>query len=262
MSDYTSIASLVDSISIDDVEQYAAMFMYQGFSPEMVFQHLHNIKTTKNISTADFKNDIKVLVLMGAIMGNYNTNNSGKISTEGKDRGDSLMLKYDLKMGGLEGNKKAVNLPRIMSAFPILSSKMTIRCHPREYNGVFSSQLLPDFFKSPVSPSLIPKSMSQEIKTGLMALCNAYLAEQTMAIKGMTSGKDAYNLQWKFTQISHKSPVPSDEERREYMKGISFKYDTMSQIITILNSALGGQTSSALVMPSRQALTKAGLQVS
>jgi hypothetical protein len=260
MSDIASIVSLVDGISVSDVEQFAAMFMYQGFSPDMVFQHLHKVKITKNISNVDFQNDIKIIVLMGAIMGNYNSNNSNKISTEGKDRGDQLMTKYDLQAGGIAGNKKAVNIPRVLSAFPILASKMTIKVSPREYSGVFSSQFLPAFFKTPVSPSLIPRGFPQNIKTFLMSMCNAYLTEQTMAIRNMSGPKEAYNLQYKFTEISFKSPVPSEEERSQYIKKITMNYDDMEKVLKIINETFTS-TAGALLMPSRAALQKTGIQI-
>jgi hypothetical protein len=259
MSDLTSIIALVEGLEISDVEQFAAMFMYQGFSPELVFNHLHEIKKTKNISNSEFQNDIKVLILMGAIMGNYNDNNSNKISPEGKDKGDSLMLKYDLRKGGIGGNKKAVNIPRILSAFPIITSKMTLKCSPREYNGIYSSNSLSNFFKTPVSPSLIPRKLPQEVKTFMLHMCNAYLAEQTMAIRNMSTGLEAYKLQWRFTEISHKSPVPSDEERQQYIKGITFDYSTLSNVVSVINTQHAG-TSGALVVPSKAVLLKAGLQ--
>jgi hypothetical protein len=234
--------------------------MYQGFSPQLVHEHLQAVKQSKNISNTQFQSDMKMIILIGVIMGNYNDNNSNKITDQGKQSGDALMMKYELKKGGISQEKKVVNVPRVMAAFPIMTSKIALMVNPREYSGVYNSNLLPNFFKVSVSPSLIPRNLPSEVRMFLLNMCNVYLAEQTMAIRNMSNALEAYNFQWRYTEISHKSTEPSDDERTSHLLSFVLSYESMRIVTEIVNEKHKG-TAGVLRIPGITSFTKAGLNI-
>jgi hypothetical protein len=258
MAELQLISTLVNSMEATNLEQYAAIFMYQGFSPDLVFEHLAKIKKEKNISNSEFQGDMKSLIIMGIIMGNYNDNNSNKINPEGKVQGDMLVVKYDLKKGGIGTEKRAVNIPRILAAFSLVTSTFVLQLPPRNYSGVYNADSLNLFFKTSVCPSLIPKTFGQEVLTIFLHLCNSYLTEQTMAIRNMQNAKEAYNYQWRYTNVSHKSSVPAEEERKKHIRKITFSYAVLSDVVKNINTR-HADTSAALKMPTREMFLKEGI---
>jgi len=257
MADSIQVQSLVNKIDVDDLAAFTALFMYQGFSPEMVFAHFAKILKEKGIENEEFQTDVKTLLVMGVIMGNYNSNNSSKISDEGKVKGDTLMAKYELKMGGIGKDRKKVNLPRIMAAFPIITTKISLGCPPRNYGGAFGADGLSAVMKTSVFPSLIPSTLPKSITSALLVAANAYATEQTMAISKQKDVKATYAAQLKFTEISYHSSVPSVKDRKSYIKTVEISHGALSTVISTASEILGAK----VPMPTKDDMSKANLKM-
>lgn len=231
MSDIDTIDKLVSSISLKGIGEIAALFMYQGFSPEMVMEHLAKVKAEGNISDSDFQRDIQSLIIMGAVMGNYNEHNSGKISEEGKKKADTLMQKYGLKKGGIGSDKRQVNIPRLLAAFPIATTRVLMKCPSRSYTNAFECNSLPTFLKNPVFPSLIPGSLDTILKAALSVVATCYSAEQTMALKKMTDASQAYEQQKQYTEIAFNSSRPTTIERQQFLRQLQFPVSNINTVL-------------------------------
>lgn len=230
MSHLAKIVELVESVSLEDVHEFASLFMYQGFNPEHVMEHLHKIKEEKNISDSDFGRDIKTIIVMGLIMGNYNAHNSKKISDDGKTKADALINKYHLKAGSLEGDRRAVNVPRVMATFAVATSRLASRVTPKDYGGELGAHSLPNCMKVSVFASLVPRRLPADIKTALCTLYTAYTTEQTLAISKETNVLKAWNSQMRFTDISYKSSVPKDSDRERHLHSMAFNYEGFRKV--------------------------------
>lgn len=244
-------------MTIDNLSQFIALFMYQGFSPELVFQHLSKIKTNKNIENSEFLNDMRSLVVMGVVMGSYNSHNSTKISEDGKRAGDALVSKYELKMGGVGKDRRAVNIPRILAAFPTITVSVTLKCPARNYGGPFSADVLPRCMKTAVFPSVVPKTLNSEVVKYLLLASTCYTAEQTMAISKFSDPAAAIANQMRYTEISYGSNVPSDKERLEFIRGLEFSYESLVTVWNKYNEV----TKKAVTIPSKDVFTAAGLRM-
>jgi len=239
MSDFQVVEQLVNGIGIGGLGEFIALFMYQGFSPELVFKHLTEVKTKKNISDSEFTHDMKTIIVMGVIMGNFNDHNSERIAEEGKTKGNALMAKYDLKKGSLGTQKKAVNVPRIIAAFPSTSHRVFMSCSAKNYNGPFSANSLQQELKSPVFPAIIPQGLDKALKKMLMAAHTCYSAEQTMALSKTGDAKAAYTQQIAYTDIAHNSTVPSEAERVTLFGKITVNKKTIGEVLLKLKEIVG-----------------------
>lgn len=260
MSNIDVVTSLVKEMDVGDVSAFTALFMYQGFNPEMVFAHLAKVKESKNLSNETFLTDIKTLMVIGAVMGNYNETNSKKISEEGKTKGDSLMVKYELKKGKIGMDKRAVNIPRIMAAFPVISTRITIKCSPRNYGGAFGADQLPNCMKTSVFPSLIPRNLPSLISKSLLLASCCYTSEQTMTITRGKEGADPaliFQEQIKYTDVSFKSSVPSSNERAAAMKEFEFKYEGLIAVLKKYTEI----TKDAISVPDMATFQNSGIRV-
>lgn len=257
MSDSAAIKALVDAMTVGDLSQFIALFMYQGFSPEMVFAHLAKIKKDKNIDSSEFGNDMRSLVVMGVIMGSYNDHNSTKISEDGKRAGDALMEKYDLKKGGVGKDRRAVNLPRIVAAFPIFTINVVLKSPARNYGGPFSADLLPACMKTAVFPSVVPKSIDGNVVKYLLLASTCYTAEQTMAISRFSDAGAAVKNQTRYTEISFNSSMPTDSERVKFIRTLEFSYNALNTVWSKYKDI----TQKGVSPPSQAEFTAAGLRM-
>lgn len=256
MSDNQEILNLVNSLGLTDIADVAQQFLYQGFSPEMVLRHLAKIKKEKNISNVDFQRDIKTILAIGVVMGNFNDHNSGRIADEGKTIGEGLFTKYAMKKGSIGNEKKAVTIPRMLATFPIVTTKIMIQIGPKSYNNHFYCSSLPNFMKSGVFPSLIPSELSAPVKAVLMTISTCFTTEQSMVISNLKDAVSTFELQKKFTVVSHQSTVPSEEERVAFFKELRFDFSAMEKIITRHKEVIKG---SEVNMVAKEAMSAAGL---
>jgi len=256
MSDHNAIANLVNDMEIGDVSEFISMFMYQGFNPEMVHAHFAHIKHKKAISNEHFIADLRSLVIVGVMMGNYNDHNAGKISESGKSSADSLYVKYELHKGAVGVNKKAVTLPRILAAFPVVTIRITLKCSPRNYNGVFGANALPHAMKTQVFPSVIPHTLNREITTVLLLASACYTTEQTITISNLkTNPVEVIKDQMKYTEVSFNSSVPSERERQAIFKTLHLQHDSIASVV----QQYAKLTGVAVSMPSHEAFQAAGI---
>lgn len=243
-------------MAIDDIGDFISMFMYQGFNPEMVHAHFAHIKHKKAISNEHFIADLRSLIIVGVMMGNYNDHNSGKIQESGKSAADALYVKYELHKGSVGTNKKAITLPRVLASFPIVTIRITLKCSSRNYNGVFSANALPHAMKTQVFPSVIPRTMRSDVLKVLLIASACYTTEQTITISNMKGEpKDIIKEQMKYTQVSFSSSVPSDRERETFFKTLHIPHSAVATVI----EAYTKESGIAVVMPSHEDFRAAGI---
>lgn len=255
MSDSETIYRLVAEIGVGDVESIASAFLYQGFSPELVLKHLAKIKESKGISSSQFSIDIKTLVTIGVVMGNYNEHNSARISDDGKIQGDALIAKYELKKGSIGNEKKAVTIPRIVATFPIFAVKIMQVIGTKTYNNYFGCSSLPPFMRTGVFPSLIPSTVDTAVRNILMLVCACFTTEQSMVISKQNA-KTAMETQKKFAIVSYQSSVPKDDERQRFFSTLRFNYDVLARVVDKYCKETG---ESATILP-KEVMQQGGVQ--
>jgi len=178
---------MVSDAATTGVEDFLIQFAYEGFNPEMVWAHMKNIIDAKGINDQEFLKDMVAIITLGALKGNYTARNAAKISDAGRTKANALYKKYNMKMGSLGDDRKAIILPRVMSAFPEMTSKIILKSPPRDFGEEMS--FLPLIMKSPVFPTLIPKELPQPIIDVFMWLYALYSGHQTVAISNQRFSK-------------------------------------------------------------------------
>ncbi|QVL22809.1 nucleocapsid, partial [Wardell virus] len=207
LSGYT----MISSADTTGVEEFSTLFAYEGFNPEMIHEHFAKVITEKGIGESEFVADMRALITLGAMKGNYTMKNAGKISEAGRTKADGLYKKYNMKQGSLGGDKKAIILPRVLSAFPELTTKVILRTPPRDFGT--KTTRLPKFIKNPVFPSLIPKSANGDVVKTLLWLYTVYSAEQSLVISQEKNFDAAFSAQKQFVTIAFNSTVPDEVTR-------------------------------------------------
>lgn len=210
------VYDMISSASTDGMDEFLTMFAYEGFNPEMVHRHFASIMESQGISQGEFVNDMRALITLGALKGNYTMRNSGKISEAGKAKADLLYSKYRMKIGSLGGDKKAIILPRVLSAFPELTTKVILRSPDRNFGTITNG--LPKLFKNPVFPALVPHGLSNKVVDTLLWIYTVYSAEQSMAISTVKDFGDAFTAQKQFVTIAYNSTHPVEPTRVRMMK--------------------------------------------
>lgn len=211
MSTANSVYNMVASADTSGIEQFTTLFAYEGFNPEMVHEHFSKIISDKNISSEEFINDMRALITLGAMKGNYTLRNAGKISESGRAKADALYKKYQLKQGSLGNDKKAIILPRVLSAFPELTTKVIMKVPDRDFGSLTNK--LPRFMKNPVFPALIPKKLDGDAVSTLLWLYSVYSAEQSLVISEIKDLDKAFSTQKGFAVIAFNSNVPPEATR-------------------------------------------------
>jgi hypothetical protein len=234
MSDITKIYDMVSDADTSGVEDLIIAFAYEGFNPEMVWQHMKTIRDKKGIADIEFINDMRAIITLGVMKGNYTHRNAAKISDAGRDKADGLYKKYEMKVGSLGGDKKAIILPRVMSAFPELTTKIVLKAPPRDFGE--ETAFLPLIMKSPVFPTLIPKDLPQDVIDIFIWLYSLYSGYQTMAISQIGNLNDAIAVQRPYITISFNSHVPYGANRTKMFKAqINELVDAVSKSKDITN---------------------------
>lgn len=216
MSSGQMVYDLLSAASTEGLEEFVTIFAYEGFNPEMVHQHFANIMEKLGMGKDEFLGDMKALITLGAMKGNYTLRNAGKISDQGRKKADSLYKKYELKQGGLGGDKKAIILPRVLSAFPELTTKVIRRTPDRDFGTNTSN--FPRIMKNPVFPSLVPKSLPGPAAKTLLDLYTVYSADQSLAISQEKDFATAFSVQSQFVTIAFNSSVPVESVRIAMIK--------------------------------------------
>lgn len=211
MATALSVYTMISSADTTGVEEFSTLFAYEGFNPEMIHEHFAKILREKGIGESEFVGDMRALITLGAMKGNYTMKNAGKISEAGRNKADGLYKKYNMKQGSLGGDKKAIILPRVLSAFPELTTKVILRTPPRDFGT--KTTKLPKFIKNPVFPSLIPKSANGEVIKTLLWLYTVYSAEQSLVISQEKDFNAAFSAQKQFVTIAFNSSVPDEVTR-------------------------------------------------
>jgi len=231
MASASSVYDMISGASTEGVDSFFVMFAYEGFNPEMVHAHFAGILASKGISNNEFIEDMRALITLGAMKGNYTLRNAGKISDVGRAKADSLYKKYILKQGGLGGDKKAIILPRVLSAFPEMTTKVIMKAPSRDFGT--QTSFLPKIMKNPVFPSLVPKSLPGDCAQTLLYLYTVYSADQSLAISQVKDFQEAFDVQKQFVTIAFNSSVPVEATRIKMLKA------QMEEVIQAISSGKG-----------------------
>lgn len=228
----TQFEDLFRNVEITVSEDLAASFMYEGFNADQIMQHLMGMKMKNNVGDAAFVRDIVDIITLGAIMGNYNSNNKTKISEDGRRSADKLMVKYALQEGGAQGNRKIVNVPRVMATFPDITVTVISKVpFERNYGNQFLCIDLPKFMKTSVFPAIIPKRLNVSVKKVLLIASTCYSAEQTMALRNSDDAVAAFGAQKRFTQLSHDSAFPKQSVREAILQTFEFDFVAIMRVV-------------------------------
>lgn len=214
--DASVVYNLISKSKAGDLSDYFSLFAYEGFNPDMVHKHFASVLADSKISNAEFIDDMRALITLGAMKGNYTMRNAGKISEKGRVKADELYKKYSLKQGSLGTDKKAITLPRVLSAFPELTTKVILKAPPRNFGP--HTTFLPNIMKNPVFPSLIPYAIGDLAAATLLYLYNVYSAEQATVISQTKDIGNAFTAQKQFITIAYNSSVPPQPIRVATMK--------------------------------------------
>lgn len=211
MTTASLVYNMVSAADTAGVEDFSTLFAYEGFNPEMIHEHFAKLIDSKGISHPEFLNDMRALITLGAMKGNYTLRNAGKISDAGRAKADSLYKKYEMKQGPLGGDKKAIILPRVLSAFPELTTKVILKVPARDF-GTYTVRL-PKIMKNPVFPALVPKTLDTHTAQTFLWLYTVYSAEQSLVISQVSDFNVAFSAQSQFVTIAFNSSVPTETAR-------------------------------------------------
>jgi hypothetical protein len=213
----SSVYDLVAGANSSGIDELFILFAYEGFNPEMVHEHFAKILTEKSITKDEYLKDLKALITLGAMKGNYTLRNAGKISDAGRAKADALYKKYNMKVGGLGTDRKAIILPRVLSAFPELTARIILKAPPRDFGT--QTGHYPKIMKNPVFPALVPKTLPGRCARALLYLYCVYSAHQSLAISQEKDYKAAFDAQMPFITIAFNSSVPPEKTRIAMLKG-------------------------------------------
>lgn len=255
MTTAADVYTLISTSDSSGMEEFTTLFAYEGFNPEMVHLHFAKLLDSKSISQEEFLKDMKALITLGAMKGNYTMRNAGKISEAGRTKADSLYKKYNMKQGSLGGDKKAIILPRVLSAFPELTTKVILKAPPRDF-GIKTAKL-PRVIKNPVFPSLLPKSLDSSAVATLLWLYTVYSAEQSIVISQEKNFNAAFSIQKQFVTIAFNSSVPPEATRVKMLMG---QIDEVVQAVSDFSGMTDGDVPANRVGAAevRASITKLG----
>nr|QYF49560.1 MAG: nucleocapsid [Hainan phenui-like virus 7] len=211
MSSAEEIYAIISSTDASDIDEFVTLFAYDGFNPEKVHAHFADVLKRKSISSTTFINDMRALITLGALKGNYTRRNQGKMTDEGREAADELFSKYEMKMGALGEDRSAIILPRVLAAFPELTTKVIMKAPPRNFGHL--TQGLPRIMKNPVFPALVPHSLDNSVARTFLWLYTVYSAEQSLQISQLTVLEEAFTAQKQFVTIAFNSTCPKENTR-------------------------------------------------
>jgi hypothetical protein len=227
--DRTAIERILTLLSKKDITTLKSedfdKFQYQGFDPFKIVQSLLEVKNQKNLSDADFENDVITMIAIGLIKGNVNSNNEKKMSDEGQSSLKDLKIRYAIRHGGGKGQPgKVITYPRVMATFPDVAVRMAIKLGPKDFpGGPFNSMRLPIYMRVQIFPAVIPKNLDPIAKEFLLLASLCYGVDQTVALRklNVTDVKPIVSSQRSFIELSHRSPVATDESRITLFKELN-----------------------------------------
>jgi hypothetical protein len=198
----------------------------------MVWKHFATIKEKKGVSDAEFTRDIKDIIILGVMKGNLTEKNKKKMSEDGRKKAEALFTKWDLHMGSVEGLATAVSLPRVLSAFPVATTKAVVKLPARTFGPVSSG--FPAVISNPVFPALVPQTLHPKLVQSLLGTFNLWATEQSRKISKVMAAKsfaEVFSIQMEYTTISHCSPVPSAEDRANMWPAVAFQLREAEEVL-------------------------------
>jgi len=223
----------IEKLRTEEFEQ----FQYQGFDPMKIVNSLLKVKREKEVGDDDFMKDVSTMVAVGMIKGSVNDHNMTKMSDAGKTDLNNLMIKYGIIKGGGKGQSSSlITFPRVMATFPDVCVRLVPIIGPKEFRGgIMNSSYLPDFMQVQVFPAIIPRKCNPNLKKVLLTASLCYSIDQTIQISRIQdpNAKTIAQLQGRFIDVGHTSPVPFEEIRTRVFNslGIQKHYQSISIVI-------------------------------
>jgi len=219
----------------------SSRYDFLGFNPKDFIKALLTKQKVKTISNSDFQSDIVKMIYMFVKIGNPNPEtNLKRRSPEALTDYTSLRDKYNIVIKAKAQAANVITIPRVASAFPILTMRIGEKLGVRDFVGPYNSAKLPWFCKMQVFPSIIPLTLPDSTRNFLLAANAAYTAEQSIALdKDSTKTAEQFVVeQFRFVMTIYNSPFPDNSQRTAYFKSLNVpvNYD---KIMGVVNKMFG-----------------------
>jgi len=201
------------------------IFAYEGFDVMVVYRHLAAIKTRAAIGDDAFTEDIKTLLVLQHLKGNISTANIKGIKGRAQQVIAALLSKYQIQLKIGNSKKDAVTLPRLATAFPVLTVDIASQV-PHSYGGPFESKKLPGCMMTSVFASVVPAS--EKVTSTLLYASVCYTTDQMFALQklGYSTMKkeellEKFEDQKKYADIAFSSSVVDQADRHNCVRSLN-----------------------------------------
>jgi len=231
------------------------IFEFQGFSSLMQVKKFLVIAQNFKMNMNDLIDDIMFIIAMNIFMGNLLEKNRERRSQEGKDMVAAMVAKYGIQLGSTGTGKAShiTTVPRVVAAFPILSTRMASVLVPQNLIGMpFNTLTLPGCMRVPSFASFISVNLSAGVRDFLLKSVAAYSSDQAVIFstdkktkKPSIDALTAFSNQWTYITAASNSDVLLEWEKGamlgEYK--IHDMYSTLLPIVENLNTKTGSKES-------------------
>lgn len=222
--------SSVDGNDLGDIDEEAlGDFDYQGFDAATILKEIMKHGRSAGLSDKEILKDISTMASIAQKKGSITDKNYPKMKKAGQARYDTLAARYHIVKGSGQGKSpEVITVSRVGPTFPgrIMRMILAKKLSPRSFVGPFKSASMIDIFQTQAFPTAIVSTMEDVAKDYLIGLCIAYSCDQSIGItpkdKKPPTPEEALKSQTNFIHLSYGSKHPTDEMRKDMMKGIDW----------------------------------------
>jgi hypothetical protein len=231
------------------------IFEFQGFSALMQVKKFLVIAQNFKMNMNDLIDDIMFIIAMNIYMGNLLEKNRERRSQEGKDMVAAMVAKYGIQLGSTGTGKAShiTTVPRVVAAFPILSTRMASVLVPQNLIGMpFSTLTLPGFMRVPSFASFISVNLSAGVRDFLLKSVASYSSDQAVIFstdrktkKPSIDAVTAFSNQWTYITAASNSDVLLEWEKGAMLGEFKVHelYSVLLPIVENLNTKTGSTES-------------------
>lgn len=231
------------------------IFEFQGFSALMQVKKFLVIAQNFKMNMNDLIDDIMFIIAMNIFMGNLLEKNRERRSQDGKDMIAAMVAKYGIQLGSTGTGKAShiTTVPRVVAAFPILSSRMADVLVPQNLIGMpFNTLTLPGCMRVPSFASFISVNLSAGVRDFLLKSVASYSSDQAVIFstdkktkKPTIDALTAFSNQWTYITAASNSDVLLEWEKGAMLGEFKVHdlYSTLLPIIENLNTKTGSKES-------------------
>jgi len=231
------------------------IFEFQGFSALMQVKKFLVIAQNFKMNMNDLIDDIMFIIAMNIFMGNLLEKNRERRSQEGKDMVAAMVAKYGIQLGSTGTGKAShiTTVPRVVAAFPILSTRMASVLIPQNLIGMpFNTLTLPGCMRVPSFASFISVNLSAGVRDFLLKSVASYSSDQAVIFstdkktkKPTIDALTAFSNQWTYITAASNSDVLLEWEKGAMLGEYKTHdlYSTLLPIVENLNIKTGSKES-------------------